>query len=163
MFLIIFSICYIVLNNEIDSDVEEWEGISFFQKAMLQAFRTSIGELGMPKYLGILEQEESFMKSLNLYLIWCVWFIQICFMMIIMLNFLIAVINSTYTRVVVLQKIISYKNKAILNKECYMILSVFKSLPEYKIVVFSTSKSSERGTDDELETVVDSLKKYVSR
>ena len=32
-----------------------------------------------------------------------------------MLNFLIAVINATYTRVVVLQKIISYKNKASLD------------------------------------------------
>ena len=42
-----------------------------------------------------------------------------------------------------------------------MILSVFKSLPEYRIVVFSTSKNTERSDDDELELVVDVLKKYV--
>jgi hypothetical protein len=114
-FLFVFSICFIVLNMEIDPEVSDAAGISFFQKTMLQTFRTSIGELGMPMYAKILDKEDSFWKSLNIFLIWMMWYTQAFFMLVIMLNFIIAVITTTYGKVINLQKIISYKHKADLN------------------------------------------------
>ena len=85
----------------------------------LQTFRTAIGELGMPMYGKILEKEDSYFKTFNIALIWICWFFQTFFMLIIMLNFLIAVITSTYERVMNYQKIISYMHKAELNVEIF--------------------------------------------
>jgi len=76
---------------EIDPEVDEAE-LSFFQKTILQTFRTSVGELGMPTYNNILKREDSIFKTINIVLIWFCWFIQTFFMLVIMLNFLIAVI-----------------------------------------------------------------------
>tara|TARA_B110000305_G_scaffold211405_1_gene245762 strand:- start:62 stop:211 length:150 start_codon:yes stop_codon:yes gene_type:complete len=49
-------------------------------------------------------------------------------MIIILLNFLIAVISATYERVVSQQTIFSYLHKAELNLESYELLSVFTTL-----------------------------------
>lgn len=79
IFLVVFSISFVVLRNEIDPDVNEVEGLSYFQKMLLQSFRTSIGELGMPTYTAILESEDSALKDTNITLIWIVWLVQIFF------------------------------------------------------------------------------------
>ena len=86
---------------------------------LLQTFRTAIGELGMPMYGNILAKEESYFKDINIVLIWILWFAFTFFMLVIMLNFLIAVITSTYERVMNYQKIISYMHKAELNVETF--------------------------------------------
>ena len=84
-------------------------------------------------------------------------------MIVIMLNFLIAVITSTYERVNNYQKIISFKHKAELNKDCYILIRCFKELPEYKLIVFSTSKEATTVDDNVLEEAVVDLKRYVSK
>ena len=114
----------------------------------LQTFRTAIGELGMPMYGNILAKEDSIFKSINIALIWICWFFQTFFMLIIMLNFLIAVITSTYERVMNYQKIISYMHKAELNVENFQLISFFYSLEEYRFIVFSTSKQAGTLEDD---------------
>lgn len=80
-----------------------------------------------------------------------------------MLNFLIAVITSTYERTINYQKIISFKHKAELNEECYMLMTVFTKLQEFKIIVFSTSKEATKLEDNELEDAVDNLKRYMTK
>lgn len=101
MFLFMFSFMLIVLNNQIDSEVVEAEYISFVHKTVLQAFRTSIGELGMPRYPNIMEDQSitENQRHLNIYLIWAVWYTQTFTMLVVLLNFIIAVINETYDQV----------------------------------------------------------------
>ena len=96
IFLLIFTICFVVLKMEIDPEVVDAQGMNYSQKMFLQVFRTAIGELGMPVYNDILAKEDKLFVSINVILIWVVWFFQTFFMLIIMLNFLIAVITSTY-------------------------------------------------------------------
>ena len=81
-----------------------------------------------------------------------------------MLNFLIAVITSTYERLSNYQRIISYQQKAILNDEVFQLMSVFKnlpcvSMPIYKIVIFSTSKEASGLEDNEMEDMLEDLKR----
>ena len=131
IFMIVFSICFVVLNMEIDPEVAEADGLNYFQKTILQTFRTSIGQLGMPTYHNIIRANKmnpSIFNTINIYLIWLIWAIQTFFMLVIMLNFLIAVITNTYERVNNYQKIISFKHKAELNEECYMLINVFTQL-----------------------------------
>jgi hypothetical protein len=101
VFLLLFSVCFVVLEMEIDPEVDEAKGLTYFQKTVLQTFRTAIGELGMPKYEKISEKDDSIFKDINIYLIWLVWFIQTFFMLVIMLNFLIAVITSNYEQTMI--------------------------------------------------------------
>jgi len=89
-------------------DESEARGLSFFQKMVLQTFKNSIGELMMPKYTNITAKEESFFKNVNIFLIWFIWCIHTFFQLVIMLNFLIAVISSNYEESTGLQVLIGY-------------------------------------------------------
>tara|TARA_B110000285_G_C14691842_1_gene409420 strand:- start:44 stop:295 length:252 start_codon:yes stop_codon:yes gene_type:complete len=83
-------------------------------------------------------------------------------MLVFMLNFLIAVISSTYERVINYEKIISYKHKADLNQEHYNLVKFFVTPPEYKVIVFSEGFGDENLEDEKLCEVCDLIKKYVS-
>jgi hypothetical protein len=115
----------------------------------------------MPVYTEILQKEDRVFKGINISLIWLTWFFQTFFMLIIMLNFLIAVITSTYERVVNYQKIISYQHKAELNHETFALMSFFGDLPEYKFLIFSTSKKAGTLEDDQFSEIADLLKNYI--
>jgi hypothetical protein len=54
-----------------------------------------------------------------IYIVWFIWLFNIILMVIILLNFLIAVISQTYERVVSQQVRFSYSNKAEMNLEYY--------------------------------------------
>jgi hypothetical protein len=108
----------------------------------------------MPVYTKILVQDDGFWKNLNIFLIWMIWYMQSFFMLVVMLNFIIAVITSTYDRVIGLQKIISLKHKADLNQECNELLSLFGFNEEFKLIVFSNSKETTGLEEDQLAEVV---------
>lgn len=61
-------------------------------------------------------------------------------MIIILLNFLIAVITESYEEVATKQSIYTYLHKAELNEECYSMMSYFLQMDTYKVVVFSYNK-----------------------
>lgn len=64
--------------------------------ALLVAFRTSIGDIGEPDYSYWIAREEKmghFRVSVMIYIIWFIWLFNIVLMVIILLNFLIAVIS----------------------------------------------------------------------
>ena len=129
IFLVVFTLSFIVLQMEFDPEVDTVRGMHDFPKMVLQTFRDSIGELGMPVYGKMLSKEGSnFFKTINEALIWLVWVLQTFTMLVIMLNFLIAVITSTYERCANYQRIISYKQKASLNEEVFQLLRFFKGL-----------------------------------
>ena len=122
--LLVFSVMFVILEMEIDPEVNEAEGLNYFAKTVLQTFRTAIGELGTPVYTKLLEKEDSIFKSINILLIWVCWLCQTFLMLIVMLNFLIAVITDNYNSVAKKQLIYGYLHKAQLNHETYMLLSV---------------------------------------
>lgn len=106
-FLMVFSICYVVLQLDIDPEVAESALVlNQFEKTLLETFRNAIGELALPYYDNLLEKntegwskEPSIFVYINIYLIWLVFFAQTYFLQIIMLNFMIAVIMTTYEKV----------------------------------------------------------------
>ena len=52
-------------------------------------------------------------------LVWAIWLIQAIFMVIILLNYLIAVISQAYERVVNQRKIYGYVHKAEINVDYF--------------------------------------------
>ena len=128
IFVVIFSICNFVLKMDISEEEDEAQKFNYFEKTLLQTLRTGLGEMGMPAFSQVLEEEDTIFRTMNIYLIWILWFLTVFVLLIFMINFLIAVITSAYQRVMNYQKIISYKHKTDLNYETYMLLSKFIEL-----------------------------------
>jgi len=82
-----------------------------------------------------------------------------------MLNFMIAVIMTTYERVTNgnLQVVIGYKHKADLNHETFMLTAVFTKLKKYRCFVFSSAKDEKRDGDSEYIEQFNNLIRAVNR
>ena len=50
----------------------------------------------MPSFENVFEDEDTIYRTLNIYLIWILWFLTTFVLLIFMINFLIAVITSAY-------------------------------------------------------------------
>lgn len=59
------------------------------------------------------------MPLLFIYIIWSIWIVQAIFMIVTLLNFLIAVITQTYERVYCNKIIYIFRDKAALNLEYF--------------------------------------------
>ena len=68
------------------------------------------------------------------------WILNQFINLIIMLNFLIALISEVYASVMEKQQSIIYSNKAEMNKEFYMSERFWKSLKPIKLLVFTSDK-----------------------
>ena len=163
LFLTIFAMLYTVLRMEPDPETAGIQNTPDFVIILLVAFRNAIGEVGLPTYSEVAGKDDSIFKSINILLIWATWYFQTFFLLVIMLNFLIAVIQSNYNKVINFQEMISYQHKAELNEECYQLYSYFRTLESFKIIVFSTSKEASTLENDEIAEVFDIIKTEVSK
>ena len=82
-----------------------YPGISKTAAFMLYSFRNSIGDLATPNYdPWILQRQSGEISQTSSYFVvslaWGIWLFQAMFMVIILLNYLIAVISQAYERVV---------------------------------------------------------------
>ena len=101
---------------------------------LLYSFRNSIGDLSTPNYddwliMGLEDADDdskTVITQTEVFLIvvlsWTLWSIQSVFMIIILLNYLIAVISQAYERVVNQRKIYQYIHRAEVNQEYFQIL-----------------------------------------
>ena len=75
-----------------------------------------MGELAMPGYKKILKRDTKF-ATFNVILLWILWYVSVFYMLVIMLNFLIAEITTSYQHVIDQKEPITYMQKASLNLE----------------------------------------------
>ena len=76
------------------------------------------------------------------------------------MNFIIAVINSTYERVKLDQTYIGYKHKADLNLECYELISLFGLQNKIKVIWFSNEKDDTSQKEEIMITMMNKIKKF---
>ena len=95
-------------------------------------------------------------------LIWITWSLNQFVIMIIMMNFLVAVIVEVYTDVAENQSNLNYKHKAELNHEFYMIKEFFNLTTEFKILVFSLSTEDEQHHDAEYVDFVSIINQFTN-
>jgi hypothetical protein len=124
--IFVLSISYFILQAEIDEEVEDMGvDLNYFELLLLQTFRTIIGEIAQPIYEKLMKEDATFSRSMKMYTIWVIWYSQQFVCLIIMMNFIIAVITTTYAKYEVYQKTITYKNKAELNMEFFELMNLF--------------------------------------
>lgn len=114
----------------------------------------------MPNTSEIFKRQSGFSLTLNVALIWIVWYTQTFTMLVVMLNFIIAVINATYDKVKNDQVYITYAFKADLNFECFEILSMIKRQKEFSVVLFSASKDDSR-MNNSSDQIIDEIKTFI--
>lgn len=85
-------------------------------------------------------------------------------MNIILINFIIAVISSTYNKVIQFRKTINFQSQAELNMECQEIVKFFHNYKQLKVIVFTNSKEkSNEMEDDKLGDMTDKIKKFMDK
>lgn len=136
---------------------------------LILAFRNSIGDLQSPQYERwlnyIAANQNDPLRSAQgyfiIYLLWGLWFGNIILMVILLLNFLIAIISQTYERVAGSQSNYTYKDRADMNQEAMTILSALYYQGEVKMIVFTQDKGIWASEDNQWGGIVDSIKKIV--
>ena len=84
-------------------------------------------------------------------LIWIAWFINVIFTLIMMLNFLIAEVGATYSRVVSLGSKNHYRQASAVNKKYYLMFYFCRNMSRfrYDALVFTTRMDAYEDMDDE--------------
>lgn len=98
LFIVFFASLYIVLKLDLDEEV--YVDVKNVFGYFLYSMRNSIGDLSEPLYTVWLEEENQVKKYTMIYIAWFVWICNALLMVIVLLNFLIAVISQSYERVV---------------------------------------------------------------
>ena len=121
----------------------------------------------MPNYDVIASKQKNISLYIEIDIIWIVYFVQIMFQLVIGLNFMIAIIESTFKSVNDEQENFIYRNKAELNLESFQILQyfpIFKTTDTFRAIIFSSfvnENESEiviHGREDEVNNLLDNMK-----
>ena len=108
------------------------------------SFRNSIGDIQIAGYKNFSERSEAgeWEAYIVIILIWVYWFMNIGLMLIILMNFLIAVISESYTAVNEGKIKYVYKDKAEMNLECQQLIALIFPQRDLKCVSFTTDKAA---------------------
>ena len=124
----------------------------------------------MPNYDFLTKREDNFARDLEVKLIWVIYFIQIMFQLVIGLNFMIAIIESTFSSVNEEKMNFIYRNKAELNLESFEILQyfpMFNTKLNFRAIIFSTfvedneSTIVVHGREDEINNLLENMKTHM--
>lgn len=105
-----------------------------------------------------------------IFLIWTIWFFNQFMCLIILLNFLIAIISQSYEQVMTLKIQVKYMHKSELNRECFLFLKTMRLLSDYipdqgKFNIFYLWSTIGNGEEDENDWLgfVQTLKNVVTQ
>jgi len=106
-------------------------------------------------------------------IIWFIYFVQVLFMLVIGLNFMIAIIESTFSSVNDDKMSYLYRNKAEMNLESFEILqyfTVFKTCEEFRAIIFSTFMDNQEdkqivvhGREEEIEIMLEKIENHMHK
>jgi len=165
MWILLFTVLFQTLQVEVPDDA--YPDLSSLFRYVLQTYGNSIGNIAPPVYTcwttSMADEAAPLVqvqKHVIIALIWFVWLFNQFLNLIIMLNFLIAVISQVYEAVVSNQEQLNYKHKAELNHEFFMLRKFARQTQEYRILVFSLDKDEAHQAADEWLDFVEAVKAF---
>ena len=130
------------------------DDVSSDQYLSISTFENSIGNINPPYYLNLRQTNgknttlvtglSKVYEDIQLIMIWGIWLFNQYIIMIVMLNFLIAVISETYSRETERLKMHTYQFRNQLNLEFLTIRDTFLSLDNITCVIYITDKETYR-------------------
>lgn len=113
IFLIVaFTFCFVIFEVKVCDDevtgfvcdtvgFDDYPTVDKFFAIFMMVLRNSLGDLGGPKYNAWDDRKKESYKTaiVAIYIIWVIWAINLFITLIVMLNFLIAEVGNTYSKV----------------------------------------------------------------
>mmetsp|Transcript_8619 Transcript_8619/g.14572 ORF Transcript_8619/g.14572 Transcript_8619/m.14572 type:complete len:89 (-) Transcript_8619:259-525(-) len=87
------------------------------------------------------------MQNILISIVWVMWCLNQFVNLVILLNFLIAVISQVYEKVISQQFTYVYVHKADLNYRIYTVLEFLNRNKPFKIIAFSVDKNAKEVLD----------------
>ena len=142
MFVLFFSTVVMILELDIDPLDKSYPGMLDGIRITVQTYRNSIGDITTPNYskwLTLEQQNEISHEDLEyvMGLAWMFWILNQIITLIILLNFLIAVISDSYANVNSVKDMYTFYHKASLNYECYEIFDRLRVMKQFKVMIIS--------------------------
>ena len=129
----------------------------------MQTYRNSVGDISAPKYEFWIETEfdgNYFAPNLMITLIWLIWLSNQFLVLIILLNFLIAIISESYANTLEKKEYYKYVQRCEMNIETMIALDFVGKLVPHDYFILSTNIENEHD-DSELKGHTESIKNFV--
>lgn len=142
------------------------------QSQLIQVFRNSLGDINVPVYeywqLRREKSQETF-DDVVTQIIWAIFFINEILMLIVLLNFLIAIVSESYTYTNEIRVQFNYALKAELNQETFLQIKLFSLIcprlikfEPFNVYTLEEEANKLPDDDDQFERIVDSFKNEMS-
>ena len=160
--ILFFALFYIIAGVKFDEG--DYDDLSPTMIVFLQTFRNSIGDIATPHYpewstyKKSTNKSESLIGHIMIFIIWFFWFFHEFVILILLLNFLIAIISQSYEMVMAHQVMSTYIHRCQLNKDCLIVLDYFNQLSEINFFTIATLQE-EKGIKED---VLSEMKKYIA-
>lgn len=131
-----FAFSFRVLGVNFSED--DYPNVPKFVVTFMTTYRNSIGDIQAPGYDRWGDGNKEISRGSRdaiVGTIWAFWLFNSFVNLIILLNFLIAVISQVYDQVIATQQFCSYMYKSDFNREYYIVMEYFDAVPEYRILV----------------------------
>jgi hypothetical protein len=164
--ILIFSFLYRIAGIDVPNtgDDAEYPEVNNFILFIIQIFRNSIGDLKVPDYTfwNARMTESRVVSLVMIAYVWFLWLINIMLMLIILLNFLIAIVSQSYDSVMTKSVQVIYDSRAEFAGECELLLSIFRTKVDAKASTFALRSNPEPAEEsNEFSGFVKAIKIYV--
>lgn len=96
----VFTVLIIETGFEVKDADTEFPNLDRLSRSFLRIFRNSLGDIQAPTYTYWTEvQKQSALGNIMIYSVWLVWLGNELLMMIVLLNFLIAIVGDSYNKI----------------------------------------------------------------
>lgn len=175
--LVLFTILFDISGVKITPDDNTYDHVTPNLLAIfIQVFRNSIGDITTPTYNYWFQGVDKSVVDINwpqgfmILYAWGLFVAHEMFVFIILLNFLIAVISSSYDAVMTLDLIDQYESKSSMFEEAAMMCDFLETVLGFKLsktcMVFYLQMSVDAGNEDDdvttgiVKTIQNSIKKH---
>lgn len=134
-----FGMVYRILGMDIEPD--DYDLLPSYFIYFIQTFRNSVGDIGAPSYSYWSSAISQYPLTAGgfIFSIWMAWLLNQFLVLIILLNFLIAIISQSYEEVMSRSMQFQYTYKCILNREIFLLIEN----PPYPMRVLQSDISKE--------------------
>lgn len=127
-------------------DEEDYPSLTLRTRTLIQVYRNSIGDIAAPQY-DLWFNPEKYTKEENygyyegrlgkmmVGLIWTIWFLNQFFCMVMLMNFLIAIISDEYATISTFQNHYTYMRRKELNFDCLCVYNFFQQLEDFNTLI----------------------------
>lgn len=127
--LILFSLLYRIAGIKISET--DYKNVSSYLAYIIVIFRNSIGDEQVPDTAFWSTQKRMEFPLLNKAVIgysWFLWMLNACFMLIMLLNLLIAIISQSYDQVMTNSHVLLYNQRCLFNLECALLYDFYEEV-----------------------------------